>query len=212
MMSGTELKSCPFCGSINVGFEDVGEPGEFQDFAVTCSDCGALFHQSTDGEVQSMEEVAAAWNRRDASTAQVNARAEFMGVVYDELSDDADNCRANRIIDAADEYTESCAGKVLPIPCTNVEGKSVKCWFQKINEELDELKEGVLVRFKTCDDADAWAKYSRQAETNIGNIALEAADTITSITSMLEAMGIDEEARQAAQKQVNEKNRKRGRF
>ena len=26
-----------------------------------------------------------------------------MDVVYDELSDDADNCRANRIIDAADE-------------------------------------------------------------------------------------------------------------
>lgn len=27
-----------------------------------------------------------------------------MTVVYDELSDDIDNCRANRIIDAADKY------------------------------------------------------------------------------------------------------------
>lgn len=101
---------------------------------------------------------------------------------------------------------------ILPVPCTKVEEETVKEWFQKINEELDELKEAVLVRFKTCDDADAWAKYSRQAETNIGNIALEATDTITSITSMLEAMGINEEARQAAQKQVNRKNEERGRL
>jgi hypothetical protein len=34
------------------------------------------------------------------------AREEFMTVVYNELSDDSDNCRANRIIDAADEYVE----------------------------------------------------------------------------------------------------------
>lgn len=33
-------------------------------------------------------------------------REIFMTVVYDELSDDSDNCRANRIIDAADEYVE----------------------------------------------------------------------------------------------------------
>ena len=34
------------------------------------------------------------------------AREIFMTVVYEELSDDSDNCRANRIIDAADEYVE----------------------------------------------------------------------------------------------------------
>jgi hypothetical protein len=34
------------------------------------------------------------------------AREKFMTVVYDELRDDSDNCRANRIIDAADEYVE----------------------------------------------------------------------------------------------------------
>ena len=31
-------------------------------------------------------------------------RNEFMDLVYDELSNDSDNYRANRIIDAADEY------------------------------------------------------------------------------------------------------------
>lgn len=33
-------------------------------------------------------------------------RQQFMDLVYSELSDDADNYRANRIIDAADEYVE----------------------------------------------------------------------------------------------------------
>ena len=31
-------------------------------------------------------------------------REEFSDLVYDELCDDSDNCRANRIIDAADDY------------------------------------------------------------------------------------------------------------
>ena len=36
-------------------------------------------------------------------------RDEFMSLVYDELHSDGDNCRANRIIDAGDEYAESMA-------------------------------------------------------------------------------------------------------
>ena len=34
-------------------------------------------------------------------------REEFMEIVYDELHSDGDNNRANRIIDAADEYAET---------------------------------------------------------------------------------------------------------
>lgn len=34
-------------------------------------------------------------------------REEFMDIVYDELHSDGDNYRANRIIDAADEYAET---------------------------------------------------------------------------------------------------------
>jgi hypothetical protein len=33
-------------------------------------------------------------------------REEFMDIVYSELHSDGDNYRANRIIDAADEYAE----------------------------------------------------------------------------------------------------------
>ena len=34
-------------------------------------------------------------------------REEFMNIVYNELHSDGDNYRANRIIDAADEYAET---------------------------------------------------------------------------------------------------------
>jgi hypothetical protein len=42
-------------------------------------------------------------------------REEFMDIVYSELHSDGDNCRANRIIDAADEYAEE---QTRWIPCS----------------------------------------------------------------------------------------------
>lgn len=44
-------------------------------------------------------------------------REKFMAIVYDELSDDSDNCRANRIIDAADEYVE----EIMKLGCESNE-------------------------------------------------------------------------------------------
>lgn len=40
-------------------------------------------------------------------------REEFIDIVYSELHSDGDNCRANRIITAADEYEESEREAVL---------------------------------------------------------------------------------------------------
>lgn len=45
--------------------------------------------------------------RRNGGSNNSNAREDFMHIVYNELSDDTDNCRANRIIDAADNYAAS---------------------------------------------------------------------------------------------------------
>jgi len=42
-------------------------------------------------------------------------RDEFMNFVYDELHSDGDNNRANRIIDAADEYAESMMPRWIPV-------------------------------------------------------------------------------------------------
>lgn len=45
--------------------------------------------------------------RRNGGSNNSDAREDFMAIVYNELSDDADNTRANRIIDAADVYADS---------------------------------------------------------------------------------------------------------
>ena len=101
--------------------------------------------------------------------------------------------------------------KVLPIPCTKVEELTIKDWFQKINEELDELKEVILRDAEDKLDTEIIEMLFYFA-TDKNEIAEEAADTITAITSMLEAMGIDEDMRQEAQRKVNERNKERGRI
>jgi len=98
--------------------------------------------------------------------------------------------------------------KILPIPCTKVEEKTVKDWFQKINEELDEFKDTVMGCRWLPDEVKALNLYIDEKN----KIVEEAADTITAITSMLEAMGIGEDMRQEAQIKVNAKNKARGRF
>ena len=82
---------------------------------------------------------------------------------------------------------------------------TVKQWFQKINEELDEFKEAVYRHFD-----GKMIMIDRHVDDK--KIAMEAADTITAITSMCEAMGINEKERQEAKKRVNERNRGRGRI
>ena len=90
----------------------------------------------------------------------------------------------------------------------DVKDGTVKQWLQKINEELDELKDAIVT------PVGLERKLGRNtfADEDVKNIAEEAMDVITVITSMLEAMGIDEEQRNEAQRLVNEKNRKRGRL
>lgn len=100
---------------------------------------------------------------------------------------------------------------VLPAPVKHIGGVDVKAlkikqWFAKINEELDEMKE-VMLQWNDLDSVGLDIEKSDDIA-----IADEAADVITAITSMLEAVGIDERQRQAAQMWVNEKNRRRGRL
>ena len=88
---------------------------------------------------------------------------------------------------------------IRPLPCVRdergeIKEQTVKQLFAKINEELDELKEAIYKN-----------RFSR-------SVAEEAADTITAITTLLEALGIDAEMRDEAQRRVNDKNRKRNRL
>lgn len=149
-----------------------------------------------------MERVSDEW---------IEEAIDFLIAVYDGKDEETFEAK---IILALRELQErrKADGKVLPIPCTKgYEKWMLKDYLQKINEELDELKDAALqgMGCLTCDcKQDELTISVEEAE----RIADEAADTITAITSMLEAMGIDERQRQAAQERVNEQNKRRGRI
>lgn len=67
-----------------------------------CPDC---WHEMKDYLV-AVHGVDANKKRRAKENREKEARNEFMNLIYDELHSDGDNCRANRIIDAADRYAE----------------------------------------------------------------------------------------------------------
>lgn len=106
---------------------------------------------------------------------------------------------------------------VAPVPCVKeTENTSLKDLFQKLNEEVDELKVEIL---KNCyfddgiDDVRSILKSYKMDEDieAIQRIAEEAADVCTVVTSLLEAIGIGFEMRQEAQRRVNKHNHERGR-
>ena len=106
---------------------------------------------------------------------------------------------------------------VAPVPCVKeTENTSLKDLFQKLNEEVDELKAEIL---KNCyfddgiDDVRSILKSYKMDEDieAIQRIAEEAADVCTVVTSLLEAIGIGFEMRQEAQRRVNKHNHERGR-
>jgi NTP pyrophosphatase (non-canonical NTP hydrolase) len=93
---------------------------------------------------------------------------------------------------------------VRPLPCVrdeggDIAGQSVKRLFAKIDEELNELKQAVYL--SDCLPTKL-----------VGAIADEAADTITAITTLCHALGIDAKMRDEAQRRVNRKNMERGRL
>ena len=55
-------------------------------------------------------------------------REEFMDIVYGELHSDGDNNRANRIIDAADEYAELHTGHWEPVGMAEAVGGESAMW------------------------------------------------------------------------------------
>lgn len=125
------------------------------------------------------------------------------------------------IINATDLWNRRTEGKeeflgVCPSPCVRdehgeIKKQPVKALLAKVDEELTELKEAIFRREAGLDRLDGAARGVYSVES-AKPVALEAADTITAITTMLEALGIDAKARDEAQRRVNEKNRERGRL
>lgn len=107
-----------------------------------------------------------------------------------------------------DQYTAP-----RPLPCVRdergeiKEQSVIKLLIGKINEELDELKESIII----LESKKRFASVEIVVEQK-ECVAEEAADTITAITTMLEALGIGAEMRDEAQRRVNAKNRERNRL
>lgn len=102
---------------------------------------------------------------------------------------------------------------VRPLPCIldehgETKKQTVKQLFAKVDEELNELKEIVLVDH--C--LSGVALEVPRGYDLLARIAEEAADTITAITTLCAAFGIDAEMRNKAQERVNQKNFERARL
>lgn len=97
---------------------------------------------------------------------------------------------------------------VRPLPCVRdergeIKKQTVKQLFAKVDEELNEVKSAFVIWHTSKISED---QYHRK------HFSEEAADTITAITTLCEALGIDADMRDEAQRKVNEKNRERGRL
>lgn len=108
-------------------------------------------------------------------------------------------------------------GGYIPLPCVcdehgEIKGQTVKRLMAKVNAELDEMKEAIFFFAEVGMKTKALNAVDELREADRETIAEEAADTITAITTLLEALGIDADMRVEAQRRVNNKNRERGRL
>lgn len=108
---------------------------------------------------------------------------------------------------------------VRPLACLRDEHGEIKeqavyrLW-GKVDEELGEVKAEILSYMPSATMAAyAFTQYKKDARRDAQmRVAEEIADTITALTTLADALGIDAEMRDEAQRRVNEKNRERGRL
>lgn len=126
----------------------------------------------------------------------------------------------------ASNYAKGTRVGIIPRPCVKDTGcTTVKDYLQKINEELDELKEAATwwtcsADFKVEDTVEEIKNDVQGSRDTLDDyicgsrwhIAEEAADVCTAVTSLCEALTIDEHMRNAAQQKVNAHNKERGRW
>lgn len=124
------------------------------------------------------------------------------------------------------KYAKGTRVGIIPRPCVKDTGcTTVKDYLQKINEELDELKEAAMwwtcsADFKVEDTVEEIKNDVQGSRDTLDDymcgsrwhIAEEAADVCTAVTSLCEALTIDEHMRNAAQQKVNAHNKERGRW
>lgn len=106
-----------------------------------------------------------------------------------------------------------------PLPCVRdehgeIREQSIYRLWGKVDEELGEVKAEILSHMPPATTASyAFTQCKKDARMDAQmRVAEEIADTITALTTLADALGIDAEARDGAQRRVNSKNRERGRL
>ena len=225
-INGVESYPCPWCGYYDLlvqknGMKNVQHPGG--ECFVMCDNCGA-----TGPKAKTVDEAIQKWNdcsekdvneettphEEGGKTIVTTFVQTIRGIKYRITLDDEGEVEIAEIKTSslADTYAQLNADKeapsedkayVLPLPCVRdehgvIKEQTVKQLLQKINEELDELKQALFIR-----------KYFLDMDEHV---AEEAADVKTAITTLEEALGIDVAMRDEAIRRVNAKNRERGRL
>lgn len=112
---------------------------------------------------------------------------------------------------STDEMNTMCAeGGVRPIPCVKFRDAETVEWIAKLAEETAE----VVIEAKAYETIETKAYKTGKSLDNAreakGRLAGELTDVVTLCVSWLDALGLNEVSRDAIQRIVNEKNRKRG--
>lgn len=111
------------------------------------------------------------------------------------------------------EYAKAAGLGARPLPCVRdergeIEEQAVKVLLGKAQEEFIEL----VAEISYIADIGVPANDASINTAHKRYIAEEAADTITAITTLCEALGICTEMRDEAQRRVNNRNMERGRL
>ena len=185
---------CPKCGSEDIYYS------KKNDAECCCMKCLSPFLYIS--KPMTDEQIAKLKNEIDKAETHLEPYPQAHG-----CGDDVPNFGARWIVPSDFFYR--------PLPCVRdehgeIREQTIKALFLKIDEELNELKEAVFRSEEYDNDLNEFSHFIHEFEKK--PIAEEAADTITAITTLCYALGIDAEMRDEAQRRVNEKNRKRNRL
>mgnify|MGYP002626059414 CR=1 FL=1 len=98
---------------------------------------------------------------------------------------------------------------VVPVPCTkNIKERTLKDWFMRIDEEVNEFKAELLKYYNLGEELVP----TGMSPEDRNNIADEGSDVCTTITTIEERIRIDVEERMKSQLRVNRRNKERGRL
>lgn len=116
---------------------------------------------------------------------------------------------------AEQERTLDGVQQVVPKPCVRgIDMRTMKALLLKLDEEVEEFKFELIQEMGSLEDGpdDVQQMLGGLQDEVSFRIAEEGADVATMITTICEAVGIDEKTRFEAQAYVNKHNQKRGRL